>query len=658
MDNPLKKGVNKPDKEQKFTPKFVRERYDAGKRETLKEVREYRLNRSYIMGDQWLWWNKSQDRPETLPKDADRVQATFDRLLMNSTTIMGKALQKQLAFDANPTAADDATILGARTAKSIAESTRDSHDWESKRREHFWATWEGAVSAVAVDWDPTAAREIAENVYEGDTVESVLNISEFVVEPGARYAETARWWIKAQAMPPEEVQARFDLPEKPPADANTAITNLPSTQGGEITPMTLVLTYYERPNRLCREGRVAVVVDSKFVQGPKAWPFPFKDHLNIAISIETPIAGKWTGKTRLSTARPVQALLNTTMSAIIEHMKLVGNARLMIPESSVDTVNQLSDEPGEPLIYADGGTQPNYLNPPQMPSWEIELPTTLMTQIDDIMGVPAISRGAGGLNAPDSGYGLSILAEQADTPVGLLVKGDCSTWGKVSTMCLQLFEQNVTESRQAIVSTPSSAPETIKWTGKDLMGQTHITVPVDSVLPRSRAAQQQWAETMLDKGLITTLAQLATIGELPGRDDIIQAVEPDIAKAKRENEAFAAGRVLLVAEFDDDEKHIGQHLNFAKSPRFEAMSKEQQQAFLDHKKAHEVQAAHKMGNATMRGNIAPALASVPRADGGPTIDPSVLPPDPGLQTPALPPGAVPPGAPQPVALQAPPQEAA
>lgn len=634
-------GSKKPSKQPEFSAEFVKKRYQEALRSTIEERRNFSLNHAYLLGKQWLWWNNADKMIEEMPRDDDRVQATYDRLLSNTNTIMAKALQKDLAFDVNPTAADDATILGARTAEAVLEATRVEHDWEHAREQNLRAAWEGGSSIIAIDWDPSAGRNIGDNLYEGDTCETVLNITEFIVEPGTRHAEKARYWIKAQAIPPREVQARYNMAEEPEADASASMS--PFNQRlmqTELIPLTLVLTYYERPNFLSAEGRVAVVVGDEFVDGPKPWPFPFTDRLNFALVRETPIEGKWTGETKLSLARPVQALLNAAMSAMIEHLKLVGNARLVIPESSSDLVNQLDDLPGAPIFYADGGSQPNYLSPPQMPAWEIEMPQQLMAQIDDITGVHAISRGATPANAPDSGYGLSILAEQEDTPIGHLIKETAIAWSKVGTMVLQLFEKNVSESRKAVVvRTPSAPPQTVKWVGKDLLGQTRATIPTDSILPKSRAAIQQLAQTMLDKGLIQSLPQFAIIAELPQAHDIIQAVQPDVAKAQRENHAFAEGRALLVATFDDDALHIKQHLDFAKSPRFEAMSTKDQTNFLNHIKAHEVSAAKKSADAVMRGNIAPALAGAPRADGGPVLPPNNLPADPGMQTLALPPGA-------------------
>jgi uncharacterized protein YndB with AHSA1/START domain len=216
-------------------------------------------------------------------------------------------------------------------------------------------------------------------------------------------------------------------------------------------------------------------------------------------------------------ARPVQVAFNASWSSIIEHMKLAGNARLIVPQSTIDLIDSLTDIPGEMVPFPDSSEHPEWITPPQMPQWWIEEPEALAAQMDDIMGVHDVSRGQAPVNAPDSGYGLSILAEQDTTPVGKLVKGSAIAWGKVATMCLKLFEVEVVGQRKAVVQTPSQPPETYAWTGKDLARQTTATVPLEAVIPRSAAAMQAMAEKMVQMGLIQSFEQFATVAEGSGR---------------------------------------------------------------------------------------------------------------------------------------------
>jgi hypothetical protein len=246
--------------------------------------------------------------------------------------------------------------------------------------------------------------------------------------------------------------------------------------------------------------------------------------------------------------------------------------------------------------------------------------------MDDIMGVHDVSRGQAPVNAPDSGYGLSILAEQDTTPVGKLVKGSAIAWGKVASMCLELFQAEVKGPRQAVVRTPSQPPETMGWTGHDLMRQTQATVPLEAVIPRSHAALQAMAEKMVQMGLIKSFEQFATIMELPGTADLVNRLSPDVAKARWENHAMAQGQVCVPDDFDDHAVHLEQLNDFRKSAKYRLLDPEVQQTIAEHAQAHETMAAEEMGKAQARAAISPALAAAPTAHGGVVLPPDALPP--------------------------------
>ncbi|MCP4225424.1 MAG: hypothetical protein GY773_18970, partial [Actinomycetia bacterium] len=264
----------------------------------------------------------------------------------NSRVIISKITQRELvgAFEVLPDAADDATVKGARLGETVLNQTARDHDWEMLREKSGWAVIKGGTAAMSVSWDPAAGHTAAYAAKDGtelkggDTVERAHNISEFIVEPGSRDAESARYWIDAQALPPEVVQATYGLDDPPPGDitagASPLMRDLVSTSavanktgGGQKPDLTLVLTYWERPNSLCPEGRWSVVVNGAIVAGhdpeegvDAPWPFPFVDRLNLVVMRETMMEDEWTGRTILTAARPIQVMLNAAWSSIIEHM--------------------------------------------------------------------------------------------------------------------------------------------------------------------------------------------------------------------------------------------------------------------------------------------------------------------------------------------------
>ena len=608
------------------------EKWDKGTASVSSEVRDYWLNKAFLGGEQWVYHNETANRVERYRADDDRVQATVNRIWPASRTIISKLTQRNLAFEVMPAEPDDATMRGAATAEAILHDTHLRHRWEHKRTINAWSTWLGGTAAICVDWDPSAGARIDGDTYTGDTVETTLSLAEFTIEPGSKDAETARWWIKAQALPPEQVKSTYKLSDLPPADAKAGLSNLTSSAADYSTEsksrrpdLTRVLTYYERPNPSNPKGSVAVVVDGKFAVTPKPWPFPFTDRLNLALTYETEDDARWVGSSVVTQARPLQVLLNLAESSISEHMKNAGNARMAVPQNMIDMMESFSDLPGEMLPMADMSQVPVWLSPPTMPDWWSRRPDELAAMIDDLLGWHDVSRGNAPVNV-ESGYGLSILAEHDSTPVGRMVKSEAEAWGRVATMVLELYAANVKERRTASVRAPGEVPETIQWSGADLQRQTLAVVPQDAIMPRSRAAMMALGEKLVQMGMVQDLETFSAIVELPDGKALLDRARPDVAKARRENGLLALGKPQVPADFDDHEVHITEHNVFRKSARYERMPYEQQALVDDHIQAHTTMAAELAGRSRAGAAIDPMLASVPQADARPTIPLEAMPP--------------------------------
>lgn len=608
----------------------VRRQYDRGVKSTRPEVGNYWINYAFLAGAQWVYWDDNSNRLSDLPRDPDRTRITNNRMAANTRTIMAKAMQRKLVFEVLPSSSDDASIRGARLGENILREVHRHHDWEILREKHLMATWKGGTAAICVDWNPDARDVIIPAsddgepaTHEGDSFEQVLSIAEFVVEPGARDPETARWWVRAITSPPGEVQAQYSLNWEPDADGFSAQTPYANRFGaghpgdGETT---LVLTYYERPNFLCEKGKVRVVVNDQVVF-KSDWPFPTTDRLNLFVARETVVENRWTGETILTAARPLQTALNATESVILEHMKKAGNARLAIPQSSMDIIESLTDAPGEFLPYVDGNSKPEWMSPPQMPAWWQERPIALQNTLDDLMGVHDVSRGEAPTNI-ESGYGLSILVEQDTSPVGRLVKETARVWADVGQFVLKLYEQEVKTKRKSSVVSGESSLE-IEWTGKDLHEQTTAHIPEDAVLPRSRAAQMQNAQKMIEMGMIQPgdVATYAFLAELPDSRGVLAAASPAIAWARQENGLFAADHMTTVEEWDDHEAHIREHNRYRQTMDYRLLDKDQQAAVNTHVKAHEATAAEILGKQRARAQIDPALGMAPNAAGAAPLAP-------------------------------------
>jgi hypothetical protein len=202
-------------------------------------------------------------------------------------------------------------------------------------------------------------------------------------------------------------------------------------------------------------------------------------------------------------------------------------------------------------------------------------------------------------------------------------------WGRVASMVLKIYEAEVDEERTAVVHVPGSPPDTMGWTGKDLAGQTEATVPLDLVLPRSRAAMAALAEKALQMGMITTIEEFSRVAELPGERDMIDAIRPDVGRARRENHHMALNHPRLPEDWDDHAIHIKEHNVFRMGARYDALGADEKELFALHVQAHEVLAAEEAGKAQMRANEGgAALAAAPTSDGAIAEPEEMLPEDP------------------------------
>ncbi len=607
----------------------VSDLWDDAFSHTREHVKEHHLNHAYLEGFQWMDWNPVELQVQGLPEDHVRIQATMNHMRANVRTIVSQLTQRELSFEVPASAYDDATLRAAKTAEALLAEIKRDHGWEVLREAHMKATLKGGSGAVVVDW--SMANET--------TVETVLGTPEFVLEPGARNAERARWFIKLQLMPPAEVQAMWpDVFKDGPPKANGRVGMASSYEYKQRdAPTTRVLTYYERPNPLQPEGRVIVEADGKTLEA-MPWPFPWKHKLNISVARESLIENEAYGSTILSDVRSPQTALNAAWSSVLEHLREMSNHRWVFDQSWEDQINVLNDRPGQPLVGRLEKGAPQVMKAPSAPTISLDAIRMLKAEIDNLTGVHDVSRGQAPANV-ESGYGLSILAEKDSSPVGRLIKEEARVWGDVAWMVLELHQAQVTKPRTTSIR-DSSGPARREWKGSDLMDQTGAIVPLDAIIPKSQAAQQAWAEQAVQMGLISSedplaVMRFAKLADMPDQRGIVNATLPDASKAIRENESVVMDEVPLPREFDGHEIHIEIHNDFRKSLQYELLTPQQQKDIDNHVRAHEEMAQEALAKRRLGTEIDPALGAVPTAEGAPPVEalPPVGPP-PGMPGPA------------------------
>ncbi len=463
----------------------VRDAWEEGDGALIQQRSDYWVNAAFYSGHQWVWWDskRRQLNEATRTTDRQRVRATANKIQPRLNSLLGRLTTRPLSFEVRPTAVDDATLSAADIGTQVLEARRNDDGWEELRSDALFSSFLGGSSLVVPDWDAK----------RNEVVLEAFNIAEFTLEPGSRRPRDARWMCVARALPPRQVKARYSLSETPKASTAEVTSplhrRLMSTRGLNASADTCtVYTYWQRPDPDGKGGRVATIVDDEVVEYVD-WPYPF-DELPGYVFRALPLPMTWAGDTPVNSARPIQVARNAIRSTMLENAKLAGNNRMLVPIGSGLDDYEFTDEPGEqvPYVPGEGNAKPEWMTAPSLPRdfrYEID---NLDAELDDVLYTHATSRG----EAPgdrNSGLALSILAEKDDTPLGVLSRDQQAGWQRIGSHVLKLYGMHVTTPRTARVPQGrGNPPTTIQWTGKMLADQFDVHVPLDAVMPHSRAA--------------------------------------------------------------------------------------------------------------------------------------------------------------------------
>jgi len=601
-----------------------------GDKALMDDRRQFWLNYAFYRGHQWLWWDPARRVVQTA-SEADsgttRVRTTVNKIQPRLDGLIGRLAQTDLSFEVPPTATDEATISGASIGESVLAAEHDDQDWEWTRTENLYNTFFGGTAAVGLSWNPNGGlwRTDNDQIIDGGDGGRVdlraYSIAEFTIEPGSRRPQDSTRWATMVRVPPSEAREHYQLGYTPDPDIKGAIGGLHAMSMRDRgldsnTPLVNVFTYYERP---CDENRgdgiVAVVVGDKIVARDK-WPFPFND-LNVRVFRQKPIPGQWTGTTLLNAARNPQVLYNAVRSIITEHIKLAGNARMMVPVGSLTDDADLTDEAGEIVEYfPQDGAAPFYMAPAALPRYVYNEPANLEAELDDIMATNEVARGV----APgdrNSGAALALLAERNDTPLGLMARDQAQGWADLASKTLRLYASNTTTPRRAVVWHDGVA-KPVHWNGESFQDQFRVKVPLESTTPTSKAARTAQLVTMKQNfpEVFTNLdaRTVADMIDMPGAKSSGAIVNADARRAQKENELIASDEVIEPQPYDDHARHIAEHNRYRKSDRYIYAEPEMRRTLDLHVEAHQRLLEEEAAQQAAINAVQPGLAAIPQAN--------------------------------------------
>ncbi len=659
--------MNTPKPWEPPTPAEIKKRWNSIVDDMLDIRRNFQLNHSYYMGEQWINWDDTTAAVGIL--DLTSAEDAASRVTVNKVkprvlSLLARLTRTPLAFEPRPHGVDSEAVRKADLERQVLDVESHRAEWGTVRSDEVLNCLLGAVAAVSVEpdweWDPQPITLIATSEQVSlpkrpAVTLTALSAVEFGIEPGSRSERDARWWIRNTTLTPEQAQDRYGL-DKPPSPDSLGSTasamhrTLLSRRKSRATAAMstcMVYVYYERPSNRS-PGCVIHVIGDKIVQQSE-WPFSFTDRLNVHVFIQTPVGGTWKGETVMNDARQLQRNYNMAFTSINRHIGKADNARMILPiGATIGEEDDLTGDVGEVIrVDPSVGNEPHWMNAPQIPRWLREHIELLQSEMDELFSTHAVTRG----QAPgdrNSGLALSILAEKDETPLGPMATNQQTGWQRIAEMVLSTMKHLMTQVDQVrneqgmgpmqvtdVRMSDQRTPEEVTWSAADLPDNPVVHVPLESVMPRSQAAQM---ETMIRLSQSfpmmfqdLTPGELATIMRTPDAHVFATVKDPQQSLALWENGRMVTGvgdDEVIVWDWHDHPAHIAKHNDLRATEAYRNAAPEVQ-AFIDaHIDAHatlEAEAIMKAQEAQMA-QMRPAPApdgqlSIPGLDGPPEDEP-------------------------------------
>ena len=457
-------------------------------------------------------------------------------------------------------------------------------------------------------------------VYLGDVRVDVCSPFDVYIDPTVRNWPDAKYAICVYHLSPDEVSARWKTNLQPDSLAAPPDNMLPMSNSPDAQQPDAINVYYGyfKPTAIQPKGRLVVWTKTKILEdGP--WPFPFHD-LPLVKFPGIRVPGQPYDSSVVEHALPLQKELNKTLSQIVEYKNLTVKPRVWAPTGSITT--RLTTEPGALYEYNPiGDHKPEIEQLPAIPPYIFEHLANIKESLQDVFSITDVTEGTVPPNV-EAGVAIDLLQEMATdrlTPTIKLIEHSLSCAGQLLLMFAQKY---YIEPRLMKLQGSGGSTQVKKFTKADIDGSISIRARVGSGLPRTRAGKQALILNLVDKGIMdpSEAYKHLDLGDMSG---VAKVLRSDEDQAFREHDKMIQGQpvnVIAYAQamqqaesgqltdpdtgqpiqdpqalqeqlknaglqplpYENFEAHMSAHALFMKSPEFEGLPLEVQEAFQTH----------------------------------------------------------------------------
>lgn len=556
----------------------------AMKRQELERLRFYDkqdwlINREFYKGNQYVWFNRTARRVESLPVDEihmpkHRVRLVINQILPGIQYWVAQLTKNKPVISASPDNGSPRSLKAAQVAEMFYEYWWREFNLTAKLQsalthsglsQGYWLiTWDAlAGKSMEVMLNPQDGTPITDDdladffcdeleamgvdprqfkkvVYMGEIDVCPIPGENVLLDPAAKHFEDAQYAIVVQHVDPSDLNARYGINVGPDAIQGDETVPISYLNWRDDRPKTLRRLYcmWVRPQPALPKGKYVC-----WIEGPNQileqgdWNLPinelplvhFPGHERPDSAYDIPVA---------SPAIPAQKELNRTASQIVEFKNLTINPQMLAPVGSL--TQKLTNEPGKLLEYQPiQGMAPDWRQTPNLPNWVFEHLALISTQLDKCFNRIPSQRDQ--LPARiDSPTSIDLIQESVADQIATQIQRVEQSLVRAGHLMVALARTYYNEPRMIKLVGPGGASKVQKFLGADLSGGFSFHAEAGSGLPRTRAGKQARIEFLLQNQLIDPTTALKHL-DVADMDGVLNQLVANEEQAEREHDKLLRG---------------------------------------------------------------------------------------------------------------------
>jgi len=277
---------------------------------------------------------------------------------------------------------------------------------------------------------------------------------------------------------------------------------------------------------------------------------------------------------------PLQKDYNFSISRLAEYKKYL-SGKLLVPDGA-NLQTKWDDATGQIIKYKGRGNKPEYVIPPNPPSFIFEDLKRIGLDMQDISMAHDATQGKPPPGVK-SGVAIAELQEQDETNLSPTVIEIEEKHAYFAEMVLDIISARYSQERILTTVGRENEKEIRTFMGFETEGNRRITISLGSALPGTRQARQNFIASLLASEIITSqeAKKLLQIGDVEGALDDV-----DARNQKSEIADMLSGIPVEPNKWDKHQIHLEEIRNFMEEPKFKELPDEVQAIMITHYEMH------------------------------------------------------------------------